>query len=79
MTFYKSVKLYIDCKKNRLLTRDTVAFSLASNLDELVKSRKTPFFVIPSRIVVRDDDQAGTEFLDSGFHRGDDFLRVHHI
>ena len=52
--------------------------------DEIVKSRKTPFFVIPSRIVVRDDGQAGiqffqfvTEFLDSGFHRSDDFLRNH--
>ncbi len=52
--------------------------------DDLVKSRKTPFFVIPSRIGVRDDGQAGiqffqlvTEFLDSGFHRSVDFLRMH--
>ena len=42
-----------------------------------------PFSVIPSRIVVRDDGQAGIqcfkEFmtdLDPGFRRGDDFLRV---
>jgi hypothetical protein len=31
--------------------------------DELVKSRKIPFFVILSRIVVRDDDQAGIQFF----------------
>ena len=54
-------------------------------LDGFVKSQKTSFFVIPSRIGVRDDGQAGiqsfqivTTDLDPGFRRGDDFLRVHH-
>jgi len=51
-------------------------------IDILVKSQKTPFFVIPSRIGVRDDGQAGIQYfqkvmtdLDPGFRRGDDFLR----
>jgi hypothetical protein len=50
--------------------------------DSLVKSQKTSFFVIPSRIEVRDDGQAGIQCfqkvmtdLDPGFRRGDDFLR----
>jgi hypothetical protein len=46
------------------------------NVDSLVKSRKTPLSVIPAK--------AGIQFLqlvtkapDSGFHRSDDFLRLH--
>jgi hypothetical protein len=46
------------------------------NLDDLVKSLKISFSVIPAkagiqcfRIVIND--------LDSGFHRSDDFLRIH--
>jgi hypothetical protein len=42
------------------------------------------FLVIPPRIGARDDDQAGiqyieevTNFMDSSFHRSDDFLRDH--
>lgn len=31
------------------------------NKDELAKSQKTSFFVIPSRIGVRDDGQAGIQ------------------
>jgi hypothetical protein len=46
------------------------------NLDELVKSRKTPFFVIPAKAGIQ-SFQLVTEFLDSGFHRSDDFLRDH--
>jgi len=53
-------------------------------IDELVKSQKNPFFVIPSRIGGRDDGQAGIQCfqklmpdLDPGFRRGDDFLRDH--
>ena len=46
-------------------------------LDELVKSRKTPFFVIPAKAGIQ-FFQLVTEFLDSGFHRSDDFLRNHH-
>jgi len=41
--------------------------------DELVKSRKTPFFVIPAKAGIL-FFQLVTEFLDSGFHRSDDFL-----
>ena len=54
-------------------------------IDKFVKSRKAPFFVIPSRIGVRDDGQAGIQsiqsvatYLDSGFHRSDDFLQDRH-
>jgi hypothetical protein len=53
-----------------------------TKIDALVKSQKIPFFVIPSRIGVRDDGQAGIQCfqklmndLDPGFRRGDDFLR----
>ena len=51
-----------------------------SRVDAFVKSPKIPFSVIPSRIGVRDDGQAGiqsfqvaADHLDSGFHRSDDF------
>ena len=44
------------------------------NIDELVKSRKTPFFVIPAKAGIQ-FFQLVTEFLDSDFHRSDDFLR----
>ena len=43
-------------------------------VDELVKSRETPFFVIPAKAGIQ-FFQLVTEFLDSGFHRSDDFLR----
>ena len=43
-------------------------------LDELVKSRKTPFFVIPAEAGIQ-SFQIVTDGLDSGFHRSDDFLR----
>jgi hypothetical protein len=46
------------------------------SLDELVKSRKTPFFVIPAKAEIQ-LFQLVAEFLDSGFHRSDDFLRNH--
>ena len=56
------------------------------NIDELVKSQKTPFFVIPANPGLWSGAGAGiqffqlvTEFLDSGFHRSDDFLRNHQI
>ena len=48
--------------------------SWSDNLDELVKSRKTPFFVIPAKAGIQ-FFQLVTEFLDSDFHRSDDFLR----
>ena len=43
-------------------------------IDGLVKSRKTPLFVIPAKAGIQ-FFQLVTEFLDSGFHRSDDFLR----
>jgi hypothetical protein len=69
---------YVDvCSKNNK--------TLKLNFDGLVKSPKIPFSVIPSRIGVRDDGQAGIQSfqvvadnLDSGFHRSDDFLQVHY-
>jgi hypothetical protein len=50
--------------------------SLIITFDELVKSRKIPFFVIPAKAVIQ-LFQLVTEFLGSGFHRSDDFLRNH--
>jgi len=46
------------------------------NTDDFVKSRKTPLFVIPAEAGIQ-SFQMGTGGLDSGFHRSDDFLRVH--
>ena len=51
-------------------------FCERNNVDEIVKSRKTPFFVIPAKAGIQ-FFQLVTEFLDSGFHRSDDFLRNH--
>ena len=45
-------------------------------IDELVISRKTPFFVIPAKAGTQ-SFQLVTELLDSGFHRSDDFLQNH--
>ena len=44
--------------------------------DDFVKSRKTPFFVIPAEAGIQ-SFQMVTDGLDSGFHRSDGFLRVH--
>jgi hypothetical protein len=43
-------------------------------IDELVKSRKLPFSVIPAKAGIQ-SFQSVTENLDSGFHRSDAFLR----
>jgi hypothetical protein len=53
-------------------------FPQTSKFDELVKSLKTPFFVIPAKAGIQ-FFQLVTEFLGSGFHRSDDFLRNHQI
>ena len=60
------------------------AISIQANIDDFLKSRKTPFFVIPAPPSGREQTAAGiqsfqmvTDGLDSGFHRSDDFLRVH--
>ena len=48
----------------------------AANFDELVKSRKMPFFVIPAKAGIK----LIQDVLDPGFRRGDDqrdFLRTH--
>jgi len=55
--------------------------------DGLVKSSKIPFSVIPAclRATHRQAKagiqsfQAAADLLDSGFHRNDDFLRVHQV
>jgi hypothetical protein len=52
-----------------------MAFYKTIIFDELVK---TPFFVIPAKAGIQ-FFQLVAEFLDSGFHRSDDFLRNHHI
>ena len=44
------------------------------NLDEIVKSPKTPFSVIPAEAGIQ-CFRGLAKPLDPGFHRGDDFLR----
>ena len=46
------------------------------NFDELVKSLKILFPVIPAKAGIQ-FFQAVADHLDFGFHRSDDFLRVH--
>jgi hypothetical protein len=74
----KKLVEYLPCYRNDIRQ----SFSSINYIDKLVKSRKMPFSVIPSRIVVRDDGQAGIQCfkelmidLDPGFRRGDDFLQ----
>jgi len=50
-------------------------FSLMNN-DRFMKSQKTSLSVIPAEAGIQ-PIQALTKTLDSGFHRSDDFLRVH--
>ena len=81
----KKLVEYLPCYRNDIRQ----SFSSINYIDKLVKSRKMPFSVIPSRIVVRDDGQAGIQCfkelmidLDpsrtrSGIYRGDDFLWLH--
>jgi hypothetical protein len=45
-----------------------------SNVDELIKSPKLPFFVIPAKAGIQQIQFVIME-LDSGFHWSDDFLR----
>jgi hypothetical protein len=46
--------------------------------DDLVKSQKIPFPVIPAKAGIQ-CFQAVANHLDFGFHRSDDFLRIHQI
>jgi hypothetical protein len=64
-----SLPLPIECSGGIISIGDT-------KIDEIVKSRKTPFFVIPAKAGIQ-FFQLVTEFLDSGFHWSDDFLRMH--
>ena len=52
--------------------------SMKAKFDELVKSPKTPFSVIPAKAGIQ-SFQAVADHLDSGFHRSDDFLQMHQI
>jgi len=49
-----------------------------ATFDELVKSQKVRFPVIPAKAGIQ-LFQILKNSLDSGFHRSDDFLRVHQI
>jgi len=49
-----------------------------TNYDGLVKSLKTIFFVIPVKTGIQ-YFQSLKHGLDAGFHRNDDFLRVHRL
>ena len=46
------------------------------NFDDLVKSRKWSSSVIPAKAGIQ-CLQSVMNSLDPGFHRGDDFLRIH--
>jgi hypothetical protein len=46
------------------------------NFDELVKSQKIPFYVIPAKAGIQ-SFQAVAGHMDSGFHRSDDFLGMY--
>jgi len=50
----------------------------STKFDELVKSQKTVFFVIPAKAGIQ-SFKAVKGDLDSGFRRSDDFLREHQI
>ena len=58
----------------KVVKRCVFPFHGASFYDGLVKSRKTPFSVIPVKTGIQ-VFQPVTNHLDPGFHRGDDFLR----
>jgi hypothetical protein len=62
--------------KSNDFAQNYFADSLESRFDGLVKSRKAPFFVIPAEAGIQ-SIQVAIRALDSGFHRSDDFLRVH--
>jgi hypothetical protein len=51
---------------------------LFAKIDELAKSHKMPFSVIPAKAGIQ-YFQTVAEHLDSGFRRSDDFLRVHQV
>jgi len=49
-----------------------------SMFNGFVKSRKTALAVIPAKAGIQ-SIRALTKALDSGFHRSDGFLRIHHV
>ncbi|MBA7707780.1 hypothetical protein ES703_116662 [subsurface metagenome] len=53
-------------------------FSVNVNYDEIVKTRRTAFFVIPAKAGIQ-YIQIVAKRLDSGFHRSDDFLRIRQL
>jgi len=55
-----------------------VGFYKTTKFDAFVKSRKSSFSVIPAKAGIQ-SFQRVMEGLDAGFHRRDDFLRVHQI
>ena len=57
-----------------LLYPEAGVTSQESNSDDFVKSRETPFSVIPAEAGIQ-SFQIVINCLDSGFHRSDDFLR----
>jgi hypothetical protein len=61
-----------------ILTQSGPKKMATTKFDGLVKSHKIPFSVIPSKAGIQ-SFQAVVEHLDSGFHRSDDFLRIHQI
>ena len=59
-----------------IISRRKVDTGEPLSIDGLVKSRKTPLSVIPAKAGIQ-FIQIVTKALDSGFHRSDDFLRMH--
>ena len=60
--------------KVRDLRLALLIFLAIINDDNLVKSRKVPFSVIPAKAGIQSFQEIMTD-LDPGFRRGDDFLR----
>ena len=70
----KDTKKILDFVILSVATIESTVFLSIVNSDGFVKSRKTPFFVVPAEAGIQ-SFQMVTDGLDSGFHRSDDFLR----
>jgi hypothetical protein len=63
-------------RPNSPLTRRKGAIRQRFKIDEIAKSRKSPFFVMPANAGIQ-AFQPAQEELNSAFHQPDDFLRFH--
>ena len=78
MMFFRRKKYRLVSVYQKKFAKKKTKYLDLLKFDDFVKSRKTPFFVIPAKAGIQ-SIQGLTKALDSGFHRSDDFLRVHQI